>query len=183
MAEVISVFSVIITVVGVLYNKKRLNDQATKQVLEKFETEFKEFLNNIFGWYNRIFSFTNGLIYDAKDGKLTAKKISEYQKLLDEIRGSDEHFSNCQRFINISVEKYLEMKPFEEEGFKTKLLRLQSSYIRFESTVIYHKDSMGYLLRNWKNLGPKTRKDLVGKIENEMLQIMSFKDAVKDAVD
>jgi hypothetical protein len=182
MAEVISLFSVIISLVGLLYGKKKSADQATKNAIDKFEAELKEFLNNVFGWYNKIFLFTNHLVHDAKAGKLTPKKLNQYQKLLDDIRGSDQYYSNCKHFIHYAVESYLETKPFSEVDFKSRLQKLQHSYNRFESIVIFHKDSMGQLLHRWGNLTPKDKDEIVDKIKMEMQQIQSFKDAVRDAL-
>jgi hypothetical protein len=182
MAEVISVFSAIISVVGILYAKKKSADQATKNAIDKFEAELKEFLNNVSGWYDRIFIFTNHLIHDVKAEKLTSKKLNEYPKLLDDIRGSDQYYSNCRHFIHYAMESYLETKPFSEADFRSRLQKLQHSYNRFESIVIDHKDSMGHLLDRWDNLTPQGKKEIVDKIEMEMQQIQSFKDAVRDAL-
>jgi len=182
MAEVISVFSAVLSLVGLLYARKKSADQATESAIDKFEAELKEFLNNVFGWYDRIFIFTNHLIHDAKAGKLTSKKLSQYRKLLDDIRGSDQYYSNCRHFIQYALESYLETKPFSEADFKSRLQKLQHSYNRFEGAVIFHKDSMGDLLRRWDNLTAKGKREIVDKIEMEMQEIQSFKNAVRDAL-
>jgi len=172
----------VISLIGLLYSRKNSANDATKKTLNRFEEDLREFLNYVLGWYNKIFSFTNSLLYDAREGKLTAQKLNEYRRLLSEIRGSDEYYSKCNYFVWCTLEKYMEVEPFNEEGLRNKLKGLQENYETFETLVLYHKDSISTLLEAWKFASKEDRRWATKEIDIEIRQIKTIKDAVRDSL-
>ncbi len=87
MSEAIPIFSMIINLASLVFQVKRSRTEEARELAERFETELKDFTNNILGWYNQIVDFSLRLIDDLKVGKLPQKKWREYLKLLKQYKG------------------------------------------------------------------------------------------------
>lgn len=178
MAEVIGVFSVIITLTGLLYQIRRSYAQNKTKVIDSFEADLKDFASNILGWYNQINSFTTPLLTDLKLGRLTVKKQKEYSTLLNTIKRSDIYFSKCQQFIDKGLKRYEKKKILSSGQVKASIQQLAASYNRFSKLVFNHKDRLGYLLWQWKGMSSLNKQLEVHRIEDDLEKIETYKDAV-----
>jgi len=180
MSEAISVFSIIIGLANLVFQVKRSRTEKTRKLAEKFEAELKDFTNNILGWYNQIVDFSLPLIDDLKTENLTKEKWQEYLKLLHNIRASDVYFSKCENFMK-SLDCYEGKAGFTSAKMKTSLKNLECSYRQFSKLILYHKDSLGYLLWQWNSTSPSERKDKICQIEDGLKKIKDYKDRLSKA--
>lgn len=178
MSEAISVFSAIIGLAGVLYQIKRSSEQRARVIVEKFEDELKDFVNNVLGWYNQIISFSLPLIEDLKLGQLPRRRQQEYVKLLNTIKQSDVYFSKCELFIEEALDYFERKQAIKNPRIRSLIENLKFSYRKFSRLVFCHKDKLGYLLWQWDHITPSRRKVEVSQIENDLKHIEVYKDAV-----
>jgi len=177
MAEAIGVFSGIISLAGLLYQIKQSHEQRKVRVIKSFESELKDFVNNVLGWYNQIISFSYPLLEDLKLGRFSVKKQKEYFKILNTIKRSDVYYSKCQQFIDEGLKRYEKEAILSSRQVKASIQQLVVSYRQFSGLVFYHKDKLGYLLWQWKSMSRLDRKTEVHRVEDDLERIEAFKNA------
>jgi len=99
MSESIVLFSAAMSLANLLYQAKRTREQSKTRAIESFESELKDFVNNVLGWYNQIIKFSYPLLGEIEHGRLSAETEKEYSKLLETIRRSDVYYSKCEHFV------------------------------------------------------------------------------------
>jgi len=163
---------------NLLYQIKRSHEQSKIRVIESFESELKDFVNNVLGWYNQIISFSYPLLTDLELGRLSVKKQKEYFRLLNTIKRSDVYYSKCQQFIDEGLKRYEKEAMLSSRQVKASIQQLVASYRQFSKLVFYHKDKLGYLLWQWKSMPSSDRKIEVHRVEDDLKKIEAYKNAV-----
>ena len=171
--EGVALLSLLASITSLVQRAKLARDAERRRVASELESEIRDFVQAVLGWYNEIVKLVVKITQDLRSGSFDNQEVHEYQRELAVIRRKDEFYTPCRNFAKERVRYFIRSNVLNKRA-KERLRRLPHEYERFERRVFNMKGKLW--LKLGERLDASARRALAAELERDVTAFERAKD-------